>query len=234
MPAAAIPALITAGGSIGAGLLGYKSAKAATKLSPAETQAQQQQTQAGQELGAQGRMLTAYGMPQLQQAGRYYSALASGNHATTAQAVAPEAAQINDVYGGTQRTLARFLRGPERDQQFGELARQRAGAIGSLFTGARERGVSGMVNLGQYGVGQGTSALQGAAGIAGQVGAQAANNRLTGAQLQGQAGASTAALIFQILQGYNNRSRGGAAPTVPVPYVPATSGLPMGLPGAVF
>jgi hypothetical protein len=193
MPAAALPALIGAGGAIGSGLLGFFGAKKAATLTPVEQQAQSQQMGASKTLGDQGQMLTGYGMPKLQQAGTYYSGLASGNRAAVGQTLAPDVANINDTYGGTQRTLSRFLKGPDRDYQVGELARQRAGAIGGLFTGARQRGVEGLTSLGQYGVSQGNAALSGAAGIARGVGSDAMQNRYGGAQLQSEAGSSTAA-----------------------------------------
>jgi hypothetical protein len=199
MPAAAIPA-ISAGGAIGSGLLNYFRAKNASKPNPIERQAQQTQTNAANQLSQQGAGLSAFGMPKLQQAGNYFSTLAGGNRAAIGQAVAPDAQNINSVYGGTQRTLNRFLRGPDRDFQTGELARQRASGIGSLFTGARTRGVAGLTEMGQFGASAGASSLGGAAGIAGQVGSSAMSNRYAGADLQRQAGSDTAGFIFQLLK----------------------------------
>lgn len=200
MPAAAIPAVIGAGGAIGGGLLNFFGAKKAGKPSAQEAAATRTQTGASEELASGGRALTGFGMPKLQQAGNYYSTLAGGNRAATTQALAPETGQINELYGGTQRTLARFLRGPDRDYQMGELSRQRTGALGSLFSGARARGVEGLVNLGQYGVSQGAGMTGGAAGIAGDVARAGMQNRLTAADLQRQAGSDTAGLLFQLLK----------------------------------
>lgn len=201
MPAAAIPAIATAGGSIGSGLLNYFSAKGASKPGKEEGAAIQGQTSAGNQLTAQGSQLSGFGMPKLQQAGNYFSTLAGGNRAATGQALAPEAEQIKSLYGGTQRTLQRFLKGPDRDYQTGELARQRTGALGSLFTGARERGVAGLVNLGQYGTSQGASATAEGGGILGSVANRGQANRFGGQDLQRQAGADSASLIFQLLKG---------------------------------
>lgn len=221
MPAAAVPALITAGGSIGASLLGRRSAKNAAKQSPAELQAQQQQQDVSRELVGQGRTLTNYGMPQLQQASRYYSTLAGGNRAALSQTMAPDVQHINATYGGTQRTLSRFLKGPDRDFQLGELARQRAGAIGGLFTGARDRGVAGLTSLGQYGVSQGSELTRGAAGVAGNVQAAAGNARLAGEDIQSRAGADMGRLVFEILQGLNfgtgSKASAGRVPSMPGP-----------------
>lgn len=201
MPAAAIPLLYGAT-AIGSGIASYRSAKKAGKLSPVEEEAQRTQQGASNALTDQGRMLTNYGMPQLQQASRYYSTIAGGNRAAIQQTLAPDVANINDTYGGTQRTLARFLKGPDRDYQLGELARQRAGAIGSLFTGARQRGVESLVNLGQYGVSQGAAAYGGAAGVAGNLASMGQSNRQYATQLQRDAGAGTANLVFQLLKLY--------------------------------
>lgn len=220
MPAAAIPA-IYAGGAIGSGILSYMSSRKTSKLSPVEQHAQQTQVGAADSLSQQGTQLSQYGMPKLQQAGSYFSKLAAGDRGTTSQALAPDVEHINATYGGTQRTLQRFLRGADRDYQTGELARQRAGAIGSLFTGARARGTEGLVNLGQYGVSQGASALGGAAGVAGNVGAAGMQNRFAGANLQRQAGSDTASLIFQLLKsgafkwGAAGGGAGGAGMTAP-------------------
>ena len=212
MPAAAVPALIGAGSSIGSGLLSYFGAKKASKPNPLETQAQQTQTGAATQLAGQGKALSDFGMPKLQQAGNYFSTLAGGNRAATAQTLAPEAQNINDTYTGAGTTISRFLRGPERDFQTAELARGRAGAIGSLFTGARDRGVSGLTNLGMYGTNAGVQASEGAAAISGNVADRSMSNRFGGAGLQRQAGADTAGLIFQLLKsGMFSRGTGGAS-----------------------
>ncbi len=200
MPATAIPGIAMGAGAIGSGLLNYFSAKKASQPGKAEQGAISQQTNAGSQLGAQGNALSSFGMPKLQQARNYFSTLASGNRAATSQALAPETENINAVYGGTQRTLQRFLKGPDRDYQTGELARQRAGSIGSLFTGARERGVAGLTDLGKYGTSAGASATAGAAGIAGDVANRGMSNRYRGEDMQRQAGSDTASLIFQLLK----------------------------------
>lgn len=223
MPAVAIPAIVGAYSA----WQSHRDATNAAKLSPAEQQAQQTQLGASKALTSQASTLTNYGLPKLQQAGNYFSTLAGGNRAATAQALAPETANINDLYGGTQRTLQRFLKGPDRDYQMGELARQRTGQIGGLFAGARAQGVSGLVSLGEYGVGQGTSALGGAAGIAGSVAGMGQSNRIYAGQLQQQAGSSTAALILQLLKMYAGRSGGSGFASIPS--IGVSSGIPTGV-----
>ena len=238
MPATAIPAIATAGGSIGAGLLNYFGAKKASQPGKVEEGAQRTQTGAANQLTEQGSQLSGFGMPKLQQAGNYFSTLAGGNRAATTQALAPETEQINALYGGTQRTLQRFLKGPDRDYQMGELTRQRTGALGSLFSGARERGVSGLVSLGQYGTSQGAQLTQGAAGIAGDVARGQQQNRLSGYDLQRQAGQDTASLIFQLLKGGAFKwGSGGKIPSIPVTSgIPGSTlpGTPISLPGQAF
>lgn len=200
MPAAAIPGIAMGAGSIGAGLLNYFGAKKGSQPGKEEAGAIKTQTGAADQLSQQGSQLSGFGMPKLQQAGNYFSTLAGGNRAATSQALAPETEQVNALYGGTQRTLQRFLKGPDRDYQTGELARQRVGALGSLVTGARQRGVEGLVGLGQFGVGQGAAATSGAAGIAGDAADRGMRNRFGGQDLQRQAGSDTAGLIFQLLR----------------------------------
>ena len=222
MPAAAIP--IAMGASA---LINYYSARKASQRTPEETAALQTQTNASNQLIDQGRMLTNFGLPKLQQAGNYFSTLAGGNRAALQQQLAPDVRNINDVYGGTQRTLARFLKGPDRDYQMGELSRQRAGQIGSLFTGARDRAAGTLLNLGQYGVSGGTTALSSAAGVAANAGQSAFQNRVYGNQIGAQAGSNTASLIFSLLQSYLNRgatSGGGTGSFASIPSIPVTSG----------
>lgn len=225
MSANAIPliaAAVTTGGSLW-------SAHKAGQLNPAEKGAQQTQQRAGNALEQTGARLTGYGMPKLEQAGTYFSTLAGGNRAATQQALAPDVANINAVYGGTQRTLARFLRGPDRDFQLGELARQRAGATGSLFSAARARGVEGLVQLGQYGTSQGAAATSGAAGVAGGVGAQGFANRQAGNQMTEEAGRNAGSLIFQLLQGYKGGGVGGGK----IPQIPLGPRNLPSLPGTI-
>lgn len=200
MSAAAIRPLIGVGGSIGSGLLNYFSARKASQPGKDEAAAIRSQTGAANALTAQGSQLSSFAMPKLQQAGNYFSTLAGGNRAATSQALAPEVENINAMYGNTQRTLSRFLRGPDRDYQFGELARERSGKLGSLFRDARDKGVSGLVNLGQYGMGQSAANFGAAAGVFGDVANRGMSNRYAGAGLQRQAGQDTASLIFQLLK----------------------------------
>lgn len=234
MAAAAIPliaAAITTGGSV-------YSAHQAGKLSPAQKSAQQTQQRAGTALERTGGALTEQGMPQLQQAGKYFSTLAGGNRAATQQALAPDLANLQSVYGGTQRTLSRFLRGPDRDFQLGELARQRAGATGSLFSAARARGVEGLVSLGQYNTGQGTAATDAAADVGAGLGAQAGLQRQQANAGQEQAGRDAGSLIFQLLQGYKGGGRISGAKLSPLPLGPRAgvgigSGGGFSMPGTI-
>jgi len=154
----------------------------------------------GTNLQNTGTTLTGLGVPQLQQAGGYFSKLASGNRATMTQALSPEISQINSVYGGTARTLSRFLRGPTRDVQMAEGERQRAGQIGGLFATARPQANTALAALGSQTVGQGV----GAAGAAGSLfGTQAKLGQeadIANAQLQSEAGQGFGGLLFNILK----------------------------------
>lgn len=206
---AALPSIISAAGAIGGSLLGRKSVQGSTQMSPAELQAQQGQLgQAGQ-LSKLGGQLGGMGTANLSKAGGYFSSLAGGNRASTAQTLAPDVSNINSVYGGTARTLGRFLRGPEAGVQGAEAERERAGQIGRLFGGARSGANSALAGLGAGEVGAGASASQGAGGLFASVGAQGQSSRFGGAQLEHQAGSDFGGLMFNLLKQYSGRSAGG-------------------------
>lgn len=108
----------------------------------------QGQTGAAGALTGQGGSLFGQGQGQLQQSGRYFSTLASGNRAAAGQVLKPEIQSVNDVYGGTARTLSRFLRGPEKDVQMAEGERERAGAVSNLFSSARPAANNALAAMG--------------------------------------------------------------------------------------
>lgn len=205
----AIGPLIMGGSAVGASLLGRRSAQGASRLSPAEQAASRGQTEAAGTALGQSKSLFGMGMPQLQQAGRYFSTMARGNKAAMTQALAPDIENLQSVYGGTARTLARFLRGPEKDVQMAELERERAGQIGSLFRAARPAANTALANLGMQTAGMATGGAGTAGSIFGQQAGQAQASRFGGANLQSQAGEDFGSLIFNLLKMYSKSGRGG-------------------------
>lgn len=212
MPAAAIPALITAGGAIGSTLLGRKAASGATRMSNEESAALTSQTRAANTLQDQSSSLFRTALPQIQQGSRYFSALAGGNRSVMQQTLAPEVEGINATYGGTRRSLARFLRGPDRDYQMGELERERAGKVASLFRDVRGNANQRLLEHGDQLMGIGQAGVGTAAGI--QSGAQNSlfRNRMAGAQMEEQAGSDMGSLFFELLKSYGG---GGAKAGTP-------------------
>lgn len=201
-----MPATAVIGGTALVGsYLNYRGAKNASKRTPEEQNALTAQTGVANQLRDQSSSLFRMGTPALSQAGRYYSTLASGNRGAMTQALAPEIEQTNQVYGGTRRSLARFLRGPDRDYQMGELERQRAGSVASLFREGRTNAVARLLDYGQGTTATATSALGGSAGIYGNVGRTAQNDRFAGNQMQQQAGYASGQLLMQLLQMYSQR-----------------------------
>lgn len=209
-PAAVMaPSLIGAGGGIIASLLGRKSVQGDIRQSPGERAATGAQTTAATGLANTGSQLTGQGMPQIQQAGRYFSTLANGNQAAQAQALAPDVENIQRVYGGTAKTLSRFLRGPERDTQMADLERERAGQIGSLFRNSRPQANANLAQFGGASVDAGMGATGQAANIFGSQANRGMEDRYRGADLSRQAGSDFGGLIFNMLRMYGKGGGGG-------------------------
>ncbi len=146
------------------------------------------------------------GIPQLQQAGGYFSSLAGGNRAQMTQTLAPDIANINSVYGGTARSMSRFLRGPTKDTQLAEADRQRAGQIGSLFSAGRTNANSALAGLGGANVGQGTSATTGAGGLFSSQANLGQQADIAGAGISSSAGAGFGGLLFNLLRNFGPKA----------------------------
>ncbi len=206
MPAAAIPALISAGGTIGGALLGRKSVQGDTQRTPEEQRAMAGQTGAASALTGQAQGLSSLGMPALQQSGKYFSTLASGNRSAMTQALSPQIEATNDIYGGTARSLSRFLRGPEKDVQMAEGERNRAGAVSSLFRSGRNTAANSLAAFGSGLTGQAAANTGAAGSIFGQQEAAGRANRFGNADLTHQAGSDFGGLIFNLLKNYSGKS----------------------------
>ena len=155
---------------------------------------------AGRNLSGMGSNLAGIGMPALAQSGRYFSTLAGGNRGAMTQALSPEISNISDVYTGAGRSLSRFLRGPEKDVQMGELERNRAGQIGSLLAGGRGAANQSLANFGVAATGAAGSAYSGAGSIFGSQAKTAQDARIAEVQAQEQAGQGFGGLFFNLLK----------------------------------
>ncbi len=221
MPAAAaIPYIASAAGSYFAS----KANSSATTPNATEQAASAGQTGAAGTLNKNASALSGIGLPALQQSGGYFSQLAGGNRATMTQALAPDIENINSVYGGTARTLSRFLRpGPTQGVQLAESERDRAGQIGSLFRNARPQANSALANIGGSAISGSTSAATGAGGIFGQQAGQAQASRFGGAGLDFQSGQAFGGLLFNLLKQYSGGKTSGGNQGIGAPGSPGSN-----------
>jgi hypothetical protein len=153
-------------------------------------------------LADQGTYFSNYAKPLTNQATGYFSALAGGDRAKMTQTLAPDIENVNSVYGGTGRTLRRFLRGPDRDLSLGDLERERAGQVASLFRNNRFAANTTLSSMAGNAIDTSLRANAGAGSLFGGVAGQQASSRLAGADINRQAGADTGNLIFQLLKSY--------------------------------
>jgi hypothetical protein len=87
---------------------------------------------------------------------------------------------IAEVYKGTQRDIENMPRGGARDAALAELARSKAGQIGSLIPQAQQGAAAASAQGGLAGAQMGIGAQQIAAGTSGQVVGLEQENRLAG------------------------------------------------------
>jgi hypothetical protein len=171
--------------------------------------ATQGQTAAGTQLSQNAATQSAIGGPALGQAAGYFSKLAGGNRATMTQALAPQISDINSVYGGTARTLARFTRGPTAQVAQAGAEQQRAGQIGSMFSTARTGANAELAGIGQGALTGSTSAAAGAGGVFGQQAGQALQAGVAGGNMEMQAGAGIGNLLFNLMKAGKGTAGGG-------------------------
>lgn len=206
MPAAIVPALIGAGGSIGGGLLGMKSASDVSDA-VSNSPAARAQTSLINQLRSQGSTLFNNALPGMQQTLGYYRTLLGGDRAARMGAVAPEAQDISAAYSGANDALQRnYVTGGMRDQAVAENARARAGQIGRLLAGVRPQAAQALSSM-TGGMVRGAEgmlapAVSGGAGLVG--------NATTGTGMGLAAGSDTARqiglLISNLVNSMSNRS----------------------------
>jgi hypothetical protein len=149
-PAAAfIPALIGAGGGIASSIIGGKAGKAAMKPSPEEAGYLRRQSGLVDLLKGQAETTFNTGMPAINEAQQYYQTMARGDRSKMSQAIAPSVAQITQQYRGAEGSINRNLRGAQRQQQQGELRRDRASKLALLTTGQQPAAYDAMNQTGQ-------------------------------------------------------------------------------------
>lgn len=137
----AIPAAV-AGGSA---LINYFQNRGTKK---AEKAALGEQTAGAVQARTQGAELYKTALPQLQQAGNYYSTLVGGNRAQLTAAMQPETRQITDAYRGASANLERAgVRGATRDLAEADIGRERAGRIAGLVPSLRPNAAAGLSAL---------------------------------------------------------------------------------------
>ena len=145
MPAAAIPALIGAAGSIGGALL---------NRNQAGKQSSQQQAMLNQELSAGGFGLTQagklgrMGTGALGQTQNYLNSLLGGGQPAM-EAAAPEVNTILSQYDTAKKSLSEFApRGGGTNARMADLPFQESGAITNLLAGERGQAAQSLASLG--------------------------------------------------------------------------------------
>ncbi len=211
MPAAAIPAIIGAAGSIGGSLLSKNPGGASDA-----------QAQAAAATGANfqtGQQLTGQAMPHLQAGLGYYRDLLSGRSRQQA-ATAPAASNINQAFQGAQANVERgFLRGGEKDKAVADLNRDKVNNISRLYAGVQPAAASALMTGGQNLLNTGAqmrTAVPGQYAQQGQLG-------LGVNKAQQESGAGFGNLLFGIMRGVGAKGKDGGIPAGSGPQI--TPGL---------
>lgn len=132
---------------------------------------------ANQESGY-GQEFQATAFPGFQAAENYYQRLASGNPNLVNQAVAPQVNQINQQYEGRVQAAKKDLsRGGAQGDLTGQLENQQAGQIANLKTGAVASAIPALANLGVQGGNLSATDMWNAIGALGNVGQEQAQGK---------------------------------------------------------
>jgi len=134
---------------------------------------------------------------------QYYQTLASGNPSAISQLIAPDVANISSQYTQAQKATDEFgARGGGATAANAEAQYGEAGAIASLFTGARQTGETGLstiaqllgsMSLGSFSAGAGSAA--GAASTAGSTVGQLQTQQQMQQQAQAALGGGLGSII---------------------------------------
>lgn len=222
--ALALGALGSLGGSVYSAKKQADQMKQASQLSPAGVAAQQGLTKQAGKLNTMGDRLLGQGTNDLERVAQYWRPLLSGDRAQVQQAIAPDVASVTDVYRGAERSLDRSpVRGAQKDQQAGELRRQKAGQISLMPMQQRNNAAGALGALGENYFSTGANAIGQAGNLFGQV---YAGERQTANQGQAyslaESGRQNEALqrgaasgFFSLLDYYKGRSGGSPLPALP-------------------
>lgn len=209
----AIPLIIM---GVQAGVSAYQAHKQGRVADKAQqtydTTSQAIQKQAGKQSGIGESLLSGFA-PQMQQAASYYGTLLKGNRAAMTEAVAPAIGSISDTYRGASRALdASNLRGAQKDVATGDLARQRAGSISSLFTGVQPMAADALSKIGGQGLAIGGNILSGAGALYGSLLDPSMKNAVyqnQNAMLAGQAAGSS---VMDFAKTWNDMNKNRNSP----------------------
>ena len=153
------PAIIAAGGAIGASLLGSRSGRSQRDLA---TRQQEQQNRIQQEQLALGRRA-------FDPALNYWSSILQGGHAANL-ALGPESQAIRGGFDVAQRNIEQNLpRGGERNLGLAQLEIEKGGRLGNLPTLARRQAAGSLGQLAGLPFGVASAAGGQASGLAGNL-----------------------------------------------------------------
>lgn len=213
MAAAAVPIIASAVGSY----IGRKDAQGAATPTGPEQNALTGQANSANLLYGQAQRTSRMALPAAQQATGYFSKLAQGSRGDLTQALAPDIQDTNAAYTGAGKSISRFLRGPDRSVQLGEMDRERSGRVAGLFSTARQNANTQLANISSGLLSQSNQGASGAGGLFGSSAQQQGYNRLTGEQIQSQAGEDWGNLFFQLTKSMSQRPGSGSGLPPPQP-----------------
>jgi len=226
MAAAAVPIIASAAGAY----FGRQDASAAGNPTQMESGALDQQQGSAKALLNQGQQQSTMGLAGARQSLGYFSKLAQGSRADMAQTLQPETTAMNAAYTGAGKSIQRFLRGPDRSVQLGEMDRERSGKIASLFSSARSNANAQVGQISSGLLSNAASSLSGAGGQFGSVAGQGAYNRITGNEIQRQSGQDWGSLLSELFKTYANKpgssNSAGSGGRTYNPSAPISAGTP--------
>lgn len=208
--------IIAAGISAGASFLGNRKTAAEKAM---EGTARQQGAMASQ-IAQMARQQHTLAGPALNKAMQHYLQLAGGNRAMLQSALGPEMNMMMDTYkGAEQGMLARMSPGPQRDASVADLARQKAGQMGTMGMTARNQAFDNLSGMGQSLMGMGNNMYGNAASVlGGQAHTQAGLADMARQRQQGWGalGQSVGSIFMPYLMG----KFGGPGAQKPIPTMP--------------
>lgn len=214
-----IPAILGIGGSIAGSVGARKAGQAAMAPSAEEKGYLNRQGQLSDLLRGQGEQTFNEGMPGISRAMSYYDTMARGDRSKMSQAIAPSVAQITQQYRGAEGSIDRNLRGAQKQQQKGELRRQRASQLALLTTGQQSGAYDKMNATGQALVGQSGRSLMGAGNLMESMLDNSAERRKYGRDVERETGKGFGGLLGDILKGLGKipwgRGKGFPTPKSP-------------------